>query len=488
MEKNIQESINGKYIILEKKGSGLTSEVFKVKEIKTKNIYAAKVFKKQSPYFQREVDMLTALKEVNNPYMIHIKNSGIGTIIREDETQNNKQYIILDYAPKGELTQYLIITRTPFSELHAKFIFYKILKGVQACHNAGICHLDLKTDNILLDDSFIPKICDFGFAIRNNGNLFEFLGTERYAAPEILNKKAYDGFKADIFSLGVILINLISCKCGFGKAVQKDAYYNKIMTKFFNQYWSILSNEIKEIQGFSEDLKSLYLKMVAYKPKERPTIDEILNHAWMKQIKELNEEELEELENQIREEFLKREALMNKAKKREKEINNNTNDCNSPSGTRGLTTDNSIFDLNLKPCFPKSRLNMGNYIKLTGNINPGKFMNNLVEKINKLDNCRISVNKEKFKFNVVFDDGDEFGEIPEDIKEELKKLGIYENEEDNDFDDDENENLKGKRIVIQIKLFQSYNKGYLLRFVKKEGILIDYQEKVEKIYSLIQEM
>ena len=70
MEKNIQESINGKYIILEKKGSGLTSEVFKVKEIKTKNIYAAKVFKKQSPYFQREVDMLTALKEVNNPYMI----------------------------------------------------------------------------------------------------------------------------------------------------------------------------------------------------------------------------------------------------------------------------------------------------------------------------------------------------------------------------------------------------------------------------------
>ena len=54
---NIQESIGGRYIIHKERGSGTTSEVFKVQDNNTQNIYAAKVFKKQSPYFQREIDM-----------------------------------------------------------------------------------------------------------------------------------------------------------------------------------------------------------------------------------------------------------------------------------------------------------------------------------------------------------------------------------------------------------------------------------------------
>ena len=101
-----------------------------------------------------------------------------------------------------------MFVKEPLSELHAKLIFFKILKGVQNCHNAGICHLDLKTDNILLDEKFVPKLCDFGFAIRNNGHLREFLGTQQFAAPEIFRKKSFDGYKADIFSLGVVLLNL----------------------------------------------------------------------------------------------------------------------------------------------------------------------------------------------------------------------------------------------------------------------------------------
>ena len=128
---------------------------------------------------------------------------------------------------------------------------------------------------------------------------------------------------------------------------------------------------------------------------------------------------------------------------------------------------------------------MDNYIKLTGNINPGKFMNDLVEKIKKLDGVYINADKDKFKLNVTFEREEKDYEIPEDMKEELKKLGIYENEEN---DDDENENIKGRRIVVKIKIFQSYNGGYLLKFAKKEGVLIDYLEKVGKINSLIQEM
>ena len=48
---NVQESIGGKYKILEKIGSGTTAEVFKVQDNNTQKIYAAKVFKIKSPFF-----------------------------------------------------------------------------------------------------------------------------------------------------------------------------------------------------------------------------------------------------------------------------------------------------------------------------------------------------------------------------------------------------------------------------------------------------
>ena len=59
-----------------------------------------------------------------------------------------------------------------------------------------------------------------------------------------------------------------------------------------------------------KQLKDLFIKMVAYKPNNRPSIDEILKSPWMKEIRDLNDEQLAELENEIKGEFLKRETLV----------------------------------------------------------------------------------------------------------------------------------------------------------------------------------
>ena len=340
---------------------------------------------------------------------------------------------------------------------------------------------------VIENDTFTPKICDFGFATQNNGHLLDFLGSYSYAAPEIYLKRPYDGIKADIFSLGVILLNLTSCKWGFDKAIMTDKKYYAIIKKCYDNFWTtVIGNTI----NLSKELKTLYVKMVAFKPNERPTIEEIFDSDWMKEIKEMSKEQLEELENEIKEQFLIRESLINDAKKTQKEINNISSNSSSLRGNKSLSNNNinnNLFDNNLKPKYAKSELNKNYCIKLTGNINPGKFMNDLVEQIKKIDGCLINVIEDKFKFYATFEKEEEYNEIPEDMKEELKKIGITENEIDN-INDDGNENIKGKRIVIQIKLFESYNGEYLLRFVKKEGELFDYIEKIEKIYSLVHEM
>ena len=475
-----KETIDSKYIILEKKGHGATANVFLVKENNKDTVFAAKVLKEPSNLFKKEIDILNELKKAgHNPYIVNIISSGEGLIIRKNRPQKTSQYLVLEYASKGELFNYIYCAKSGLSELHSKVIFAKILKGIQACHNAGICHRDLKMQNILVDEEFNPKICDFGFATKNDHLLTEYLGTRSYAAPEILKNKPYDGFKADIFSLGVVLLTMTTCKIGFFEGSKYDPFYRLIILKHFQKYWTAIS---KQIKGLSEEFKNLFIRMVSYNPEERPSIQDILNGEWMKEIREMNEQQLTQLESEIRKELLSRENEIDKVLKKEMEVENQSSD-DETGGNRAADDEIDFFDLSLKPKYAQTGLNMDNYIKIKGDMNnPSKFMNSLANKINhEFENeCIIDPSGNKLKFNVKFEEKQIIEEIPEDIKEELKKLGIE--------DDDEvgvNDKIKGKYTIIQIKLYESYNGGYILRYVRKEGNEKNFLDKMEKISSLV---
>ena len=478
---NDQESIDSKYIIVDKKGHGATANVYLVREPNQNQLFAAKVLKEPSKLFEKEINILNTLKKAENKNIVNIISSGEGLIIRKNHPQQKSQYLVLEYASKGELFNYIYCAKCGLKEKYSKVIFAKILRGVQACHQAGICHRDLKMQNILVDDNFNPKICDFGFATQNNNHLTEFLGTRNYADPYILRNKPYDGFKADIFSLGVVLLTLTTCKIGFIEASKFDQYYRLIMTKNYQKYWEAVSSQIT---GLSQELKNLFVKMVAFKPDDRPTIEQIFNSEWMREIREMNNDELLQLENEIREEFIKREEMVNNSTKQEMEVDESSSSYSS--GNRGADDENGFFDLSLKPKYAQTGLNMDNYIKLKGTINPCNFMNGLTAKIKnefKDDGCSIDPCKDKLKLNVIFEGEQLDDEIPEDIKEELKQLGL-----DEDEDIEENENIKGRNTTIQIKIYESLNGGYLLRFVKKDGDQNVFMEKMEKIYALVKAM
>ena len=150
---------------------------------------------------------------MNNPNIIHLEGYSTGKISIQVKITNNANYLILEYCPKGDLFEYVQIER--FTERQAKYIFKKILLGVQALHGANICHRNLKLETILLDNNFTPKISNFVFATQFRQNnqpimLTDIVGTLGHMSPNILSNQSYNGEKADIFSLGVILFELPS--------------------------------------------------------------------------------------------------------------------------------------------------------------------------------------------------------------------------------------------------------------------------------------
>ena len=311
--KDNSSNIAKRYTIISKLGSGLSSQVFKVFDEKTQESKVAKIYEDNtSLIFQKETKIFKALSELNIPTNIKFYESSFGDIILDGHT-TKKNYIILEYGSKGCLFDALINTKSGFTEDVCKYILLNILNCVNALHKEGICHRDLKLENIVfVGDNYDIKLIDFGFAAKfiNKENkkikLKKSVGTQYYCAPEIIEGIPYDGTKADIFSIGAILFVLMTKNFGFVEAKAnnitlnvKSILYKLIKNKEYDRYWELLEKYFK-IKNLSPNFKKLYLKMVAYNPEERPTVEEIKKDEFMADI--INESE--EYINLLREKMI----------------------------------------------------------------------------------------------------------------------------------------------------------------------------------------
>ena len=112
--------------------------------------------------------------------------------------------MILEYVEPGIL--YDIIEHfSGVGEIIAKYFMNQLTNSLEYLEKQNVAHLDLKLENILVDEDMNIKIADFGFASYQDSKLHCYGGTQSYMAPEILEMKSFDGQKADIFALGVIM-------------------------------------------------------------------------------------------------------------------------------------------------------------------------------------------------------------------------------------------------------------------------------------------
>jgi serine/threonine protein kinase len=278
--------LNNIYYLLKKIAEGGTSYVYiGYHKDDLKKLLAIKVNKDdtQDNFFYNERVMLG---NFNSPYIVKMIDSGEGFMRKVGGTQTFCKYIVLEYLKHGELFDYLMITPKGFGEKLGRIIFLILLDAVEATHNEGIVHRDLKTENFMISDDFEIKLADFGFATlkegkEKNGLLDTYLGTEKYAAPEVLANTPYFGVTNDIYSLGVILFLLVTKGYPFEKAaVETDLCYPLIMNCNYEGFWK---KRFPNGTSLSESFRFLFQNMIALDFSQRPTMGEIRQHPWAKE-------------------------------------------------------------------------------------------------------------------------------------------------------------------------------------------------------------
>ena len=165
--------------------------------------------------------------------------------------------------------------RERLNEKTAKIIFKQIVLGLKYMHKLNIVHRDIKLDNLLLDLTNTIKICDFGVSkILNSPDeiMQDHCGTPAYIAPEVFKKKGYKGYSCDIWSMGVTLYYMLGGEQPFkGKNLEE-------MKK------NIFAKNYQKIASISKEASDLLDKMLTINPDERITLEEIIQHDWLKDV------------------------------------------------------------------------------------------------------------------------------------------------------------------------------------------------------------
>lgn len=121
----------------------------------------------------------------------------------------------------------------------------------------------MKPDNILLDDNFVLKVADFGFAAPlmgrfGTGYLRTKCGTKPYMAPEINEDKAYKGEEVDLFAAAIILFIMVGGTPPFNAAKRDEYYYKFIFNNRWDKFWPFhYASKPSRENFFSDSFKDL---------------------------------------------------------------------------------------------------------------------------------------------------------------------------------------------------------------------------------------
>ncbi|KAM7345928.1 salt-inducible kinase 3 isoform 2-T6 [Cochliomyia hominivorax] len=245
-------------------GKGNFAIVKLASNIITKSKVAIKIIDKtclNEEYLAKTYREISILKNLRHRHI---------TRLYEVMQSENMIYLVTEYASNGEIFDHLV-ENGRMKEPEAARVFTQLVSAVDYCHSKGVVHRDLKAENVLLDRDMNIKLADFGFSNRYEEGSFlnTWCGSPPYAAPEVFQGLEYDGPKADIWSLGVVLYALVCGALPFDGKTLLELKSRVVTGKFRIPYF------------MSQDCEHLIRNMLVVEPERRYSLKQIIKHKWL---------------------------------------------------------------------------------------------------------------------------------------------------------------------------------------------------------------
>ena len=256
--------VSDRYEIIELIGVGGMANVYCAKDLKLDRKVSFKVLKEEFideefiGKFSKEARAAARIAHVNIANVYDVGNDG------------NIYYIVMEYVD-GYTLKDIIKTKAPFTNEEVLGISIQIANALEVAHSNNIVHRDIKPQNILVTKEGGIKVTDFGIARATTSNTIttDTMGSVHYFSPEQA-RGGYVDFKSDIYSLGIIMFEMVTGKLPFdGDGVVQLAM------KHINEPLP----DMKELNpNISNSLEKIILKATTKNPDNRYSSAKELNN------------------------------------------------------------------------------------------------------------------------------------------------------------------------------------------------------------------
>lgn len=244
-------------------GKGKFGSVYLAREKKSKFVVALKVlFKSQLQQAQVEHQLRREI-EIQS----HLRHPNILRLYGYfyDST---RVYLILEYAPRGELYKELQKERK-FTEQKAATYVAQLADALHYCHTKKVIHRDIKPENLLVNLRGDLKVSDFGWSVHAPSSRRNTMcGTLDYLPPEMVENKQHDE-KVDNWGLGILCYEFLVGSPPFEATTQKDTYYR------------ICKVDLRFPEHVSEGARDLITQLLHKQPNSRLPLLDVLKHPWI---------------------------------------------------------------------------------------------------------------------------------------------------------------------------------------------------------------
>lgn len=252
----------GPFLIEKELGSGAMGAVYLARYIKNNHRVAIKIMSSAInsnassslvARFEREAEIL---KNLNNPNIVRL--FGIGKF-------KGLRYYAMEVID-GDTLEAVLLRKGPFSWDETIELGKQICNALQHAHDNGVIHRDIKLSNLMVTKQGILKLTDFGIAKDLDGTLLTgancAIGTAAYMSPEQCRGESTVTGQSDLYSLGVVLFELLTGKRPFRGDNAVELFLHHVQSK--PERPSRINLEIPKF------LDTLVLHLLEKKPDDRP--------------------------------------------------------------------------------------------------------------------------------------------------------------------------------------------------------------------------